>query len=79
MKALILNYTLKYNPDMYWVGQAGYGPSNIHTRGDKYSYTDKTMRFMVYTIVQPASIIKKNPIKVNLKNLVQEAKEEIDV
>jgi len=61
------------NCDTYWVGPAGPGPSYIEAQGDKHLYTNKTARYLVHNTIHFAKILKKNPVKTNLKKLTEEA------
>jgi len=41
---------------------------------DKHEFTNKTMFFMVHSLVEIAKKLKKNPYSVNFKKLEKEAK-----
>jgi len=66
------------NCDTYWVGPAGPGPSYMDADGDKHLYTNKTARYLVHNTLHFAKILKKNPVKTNLKQLTEAAKKESD-
>lgn len=61
------------NPDSYWVGDAGPGPSYIEADGDDHMYTNRTVRYMVHNTTKMAKILQDNPIDTNLKELDEEA------
>ncbi len=48
------------NPDTYWVGEAGPGPSYIEV-GQDHEYTKRTTRWMAIYLVHLAQAIKANP------------------
>jgi multimeric flavodoxin WrbA len=48
------------NPDTYWVGEAGPGPSYIEV-GQDHEYTKRTTRWMAMNLVHLAKAIKANP------------------
>ena len=48
------------NPDTYWVGEAGPGPSYIEV-GQDHEYTKRTTRWMAINLVHLAKAIKANP------------------
>jgi len=73
-----LGCTIPPNVDTYWVGPAGPGPSYIEAGGEKHLYTNKTVRFMVNNLVHFARVIKENPIRTNLNELIEKAKQESD-
>ncbi len=62
------------NADCYWVGDAGPGPSYIEAGGDKHMYTNKTARYMAHNLSAMAKLMKKNPLRTNLKQLIADAK-----
>ena len=67
-------FTIPVNAFTYFVGKAGPGPSYIKANGDKHEFTNKTMYFMVHSLVEMAKKLKKNPYSVNFKKLEKEAK-----
>ena len=48
------------NPDTYWVGDAGPGPSYIEA-GQDHEYTKRTTRWMALNLVHLAKAIRANP------------------
>ncbi len=48
------------NPDSYWVGEAGPGPSYIEV-GQDHEYTKRTTRWMAMNLVHLAKAIKADP------------------
>ena len=66
------------NVDSYWVGPAGPGPSYIEARGERHLYTNKTTKFMVRNTMHMAKLLKEQPIKTNLIEVIEEAQKESD-
>jgi multimeric flavodoxin WrbA len=60
--------TIPPNASSYWVGEAGPGPSYIDG-GQKSKYTKEITKVMVENLVEMANILKKNPLKTDLKDL----------
>jgi len=61
------------NPDCYWVGDAGPGPSYIE-EGQGHLYTNRTARFLASGCVWMARMLKEHgPIGTNLIELTEEA------
>jgi multimeric flavodoxin WrbA len=66
------------NGNVYWVGPAGPGPSYIEAGGERYLFTNKTLKYMVHNLVYFARLLRDNPIPTNLNKLAEEAKAESD-
>lgn len=73
-----LGFTVPPNCDSYWVGPAGPGKSYKAAHGEKWTYTNKTYRYMVHNTTWFAKLLKNNPIPINLNRLTQAAKAESD-
>jgi multimeric flavodoxin WrbA len=71
-------FTIPPNVNSYWVGPAGPGPSYIEAGGERYLYTNKTLRYTVYNLIYFAKLLKENPIPTSLKKLAEEAAKESD-
>lgn len=56
-----LGCTIPPNPDTYWVGDAGPGPSYLEA-GQDSEYTKRTTRWMAHNLVHLARILKSTPI-----------------
>jgi multimeric flavodoxin WrbA len=50
------------NVDMYWVGDAGPGPSYIEAGGEEHPYTLRTSSWCAHNLLHMARILKHNPI-----------------
>lgn len=62
------------NPDCYWVGEAGPGPSYIEA-GEGHLYTNRTARFLAHNVVWMARMLKEyGPMDTNLIELTEAAK-----
>ncbi len=71
-------FTVPPNANTYWVGMAGPGPSYIEAKGERYLYTNKTLRYLIHNTVYFANLLKQYPIPTNLNELAQEAQKESD-
>jgi multimeric flavodoxin WrbA len=64
--------TIPPNSDVYWVGDAGAGPSYIEAHGDRHFYTNKVAAWMAYNTVWAARILQEHPFPTNLLELSAE-------
>jgi multimeric flavodoxin WrbA len=71
-----LGFTIPPNVNAYWVGMAGGGEDYVEAGGEKYFYTNYTLRWMVANLVWFAQLLKDNPIGTNVNELRQLAKKE---
>jgi multimeric flavodoxin WrbA len=71
-----LGFTIPPNVNAYWVGMAGAGKDYVEAGGEKYFYTNYTLRWMVANLTWFAKLLKANPIGSNLKELRELAKKE---
>lgn len=69
-----LGCTIPPNSDVYWVGDAGAGPSYIEAGGARHFYTNKVASWMAYNTVWMASLLQANPCPTNLTALSEEQK-----
>jgi len=69
-----LGCTIPPNSDVYWVGDAGAGPSYIEAHGDRHFYTNKVAAWMAYNAVWMARLLRENPCPTNLTALSEEQK-----
>lgn len=60
------------NADVYWVGDAGAGPSYIAAGGSRHFYTNKVAAWMAYNAVWLAQIQRDAPCPTNLLDLAAE-------
>ena len=71
-----LGFTIPPNVNAYWVGLAGAGKDYVEAGGEKYFYTNYTLRWMIANLTYFARLLKDNPIDSNLKELRELAKRE---
>ncbi len=67
-----LGCTVAPNSDVYWVGDAGAGPSYIEAGGARHFYTNKVAAWMAYNTVWMAGLLRANPCPTNLTELAEE-------
>ena len=60
------------NSDVYWVGDAGAGPSYIAAHAERHFYTNKCAAWMAYNTVWMARVLRDNPCTTNLLELASE-------
>ncbi|MGZ3872261.1 MAG: flavodoxin family protein [Mucilaginibacter sp.] len=73
-----LGFTIPPNVNAYWVGMAGGGEDYVEAGGEKFYYTNYTLRWMIANLAYFAKLLENNPITSNLIELKQKAKEESD-
>lgn len=64
--------TIPPNSDVYWVGDAGAGPSYIAAHAERHFYTNKCAAWMAYNAVWMANALHENPCTTNLHELAAE-------
>jgi multimeric flavodoxin WrbA len=64
--------TIPPNSDVYWVGDAGAGPSYIAAGAERHFYTNKVTAWMAYNTVWMAQTLRDNPCPTNLTKLAAE-------
>jgi multimeric flavodoxin WrbA len=69
-------FTIPPNVNAYWVGLAGGDKDYVEAGGEKYFYTNLTLRYTIANLVFFANLLKNNPIGTNLKELEVLAKKE---
>ncbi len=69
-----LGCTIAPNSDVYWVGDAGPGPSYIEAGGSEHFYTNKIAAWMAYNTVWMAQLLRDHPCPTNLTALSEEQK-----
>ena len=60
------------NSDVYWVGDAGAGPSYIAAGAQRHFYTNKVAAWMAYNTVWMAGVLRAHPCSTNLLELAAE-------
>ncbi|MDB5007967.1 MAG: Multimeric flavodoxin WrbA [Mucilaginibacter sp.] len=71
-----LGFTIPPNVNAYWVGMAGAGKDYVEAGGEKFFYTNYTLRWMIANLVWFAKLLKTNPIGTDVNALRQLAKQE---
>lgn len=69
-------FTIPPNVNAYWVGMAGGSDDYVPGGGEKYFYTNSTLRYMIANLTFFARLLKKNPISTNWNELGELAKKE---
>ena len=69
-------FTIPPNVNAYWVGMAGGGEDYVEAGGEKFFYTNYTLRWMIANLTWFAKLLKENPIASNLTALRELAKKE---
>jgi multimeric flavodoxin WrbA len=67
-----LGCTIPPNSDVYWVGDAGAGPSYVAAGAERHFYTNKVAIWMAYNAVWMAGVLRANPCPTNLTALATE-------
>lgn len=73
-----LGYTIPPNVNAYWVGLAGGDKDYVPGGGEKYLYTNKTLRYMIANLIFFAKLLKEHPISTNWNELTKLAEKESD-
>jgi len=73
-----LGYTIPPNVNAYWVGMAGGDKDYVPAGGERYLYTNKTLRYMIANLAFFAKLLKENPIPTNWNELTKLAEKESD-
>ena len=73
-----VGFTIPPNVNAYWVGKAGAEKDYVEAGGERYLYTNKTLRYMTANLAYFAKLLAENPIPTNLLDAEKEAKKESD-
>jgi multimeric flavodoxin WrbA len=73
-----LGFTIPPNVNAYWVGLAGGDKDYVPGGGERYFYTNATLRYMIANLTFFAKLLKDNPITTNWTELEKLAKKESD-
>ena len=68
-----LGFSVPPNPDCYWVGDAGPGPSYLEAGGASHTYTNLGARLVAYNCFYLANLLRDNPFPTNLVTARREA------
>ncbi|GAB3933776.1 flavodoxin family protein [Mucilaginibacter myungsuensis] len=69
-------FTIPPNVNAYWTGLAGAGKDYVEAGGEKWWFTNYTLRYMTSNLAWFAKLLQDNPIPTDLKALKELAKAE---
>jgi len=73
-----VGFTIPPNVNAYWVGLAGGEQDYVEAGGQRYLYTNKTLRYMTANLTWFAKLLASNPIDTNLLEEDKKAEAESD-
>ncbi len=73
-----VGFTIPPNVNAYWVGLAGGEKDYVEAGGERYLYTNKTLRYMTSNLAFFAKLLAANPITTNLLEEDKKAEAESD-
>ena len=73
-----VGFTIPPNVNAYWVGLAGGEKDYVEAGGERYFYTNKSLRYMTENLAFMAKLLAANPFPINLKTANEKAKAESD-
>ena len=73
-----VGFTIPPNVNAYWVGMAGGEKDYVEAGGERYLYTNKSLRYMTANLAYFAKLLATNPIDSNLLELNKKAEAESD-
>jgi multimeric flavodoxin WrbA len=73
-----VGFTIPPNVNAYWVGMAGGEKDYVEAGGERYLYTNKTLRYTTANLAFMAKLLAANPITVNLLEEGKKAEAESD-
>lgn len=73
-----VGFTIPPNANAYWVGMAGGEKDYVEAGGERYLYTNKSLRYMTANLAYFAKLLARNPIDTNLLELDKKAEAESD-
>ena len=71
-------FTIPPNVNAYWVGLAGGEADYVEAGGERYLYTNKSLRYMTSNLAWFAKLLSNNPIATNLLDENKKAEAESD-
>ncbi|MBK0379245.1 flavodoxin family protein [Mucilaginibacter segetis] len=71
-----VGFTIPPNVNAYWVGMAGGEQDYVEAGGERYLYTNKSLRYMTENLAWFAQLLRDNPIGTNLLAAEEKAKQE---
>lgn len=73
-----VGFTIPPNVNAYWVGKAGGEKDYVEAGGERYLYTNKTLRYMTANLAWFAKLLEQHPIPTNLLEEGKKAEAESD-
>src|SRR6201996_6123753 len=73
-----VGFTIPPNVNAYWVGMAGGEKDYVEAGGERYLYTNKSLRYMTTNLAFMAKLLASNPFPTNLNEEDEKAKAESD-
>jgi len=73
-----VGFTIPPNVNAYWVGLAGGEKDYVEAGGERYFYTNKSLRYMTQNLAFMAKLLAANPFPTNLNEADEKAKAESD-
>jgi multimeric flavodoxin WrbA len=73
-----VGFTIPANVNAYWVGKAGGEKDYVEAGGERYLYTNKTLRYMTANLAFMAKLLAAHPYEINLLNENKKAEAESD-
>lgn len=73
-----VGFTIPPNVNAYWVGLAGGEKDYVEAGGERYLYTNKSLRYMTGNLAWFARLLAQHPIGTNLLKAEAKAKQESD-
>lgn len=73
-----VGFTIPPNVNAYWVGMAGGEKDYVEAGGERYLYTNKSLRYMTGNLAFFAKLLAAHPITTNLNEAAEKAEAESD-
>lgn len=73
-----VGFTIPPNVNAYWVGMAGGEKDYVEAGGERYLYTNKSLRYMTQNLSFMAKLLAANPFTTNLNEAAEKAEAESD-
>jgi multimeric flavodoxin WrbA len=73
-----VGFTIPPNVNAYWVGLAGGEKDYVEAGGERYFYSNKSLRYMTQNLAYMAKLLAANPFPINLNEADEKAKAESD-
>ncbi|QEM09981.1 flavodoxin family protein [Mucilaginibacter rubeus] len=73
-----VGFTIPPNVNAYWVGKAGGEKDYVEAGGERFLYTNKSLRYMTGNLAFMAKLLHENPITTDLNDAAKKAEAESD-